>query len=99
VLSPVDTVAWCMPLGGWSLWQRIDRVGIYPTCRIGVRTDPVCRQNKIAYDVRKALNAAAKAAGEFGVWSGQWAVPGASRARARSAVNLTAELIVEFGDG
>ncbi len=49
----------------------------------------------IAYDAGKALNAAAKAAGEFG-YGAQWAGQGAPLARARSAAGLMAELIAEM---
>jgi nitronate monooxygenase len=52
----------------------------------------------IAYDAGKALNAAAKAAGEFG-YGAQWAGQGAPLARTRSAGKLMAELIAELADG
>jgi nitronate monooxygenase len=50
----------------------------------------------IAYDAGKALNAAAKAAGEFG-YGAQWAGQGAPLARARPAAKLIAELVAELG--
>ncbi len=50
----------------------------------------------IAYDAGKALNAAAKAAGEFG-YGAQWAGQGAPLARALPAGMLMAELIAEMG--
>lgn len=50
----------------------------------------------IAYDAGKALNAAAKAAGEFG-YGAQWAGQGAPLARALPAGVLMAELIAEMG--
>lgn len=52
----------------------------------------------IAYDAGKALNAAAKVAGEFG-YGAQWAGQGAPLARARSAGRLMAELIAEIAAG
>ncbi|MDK3017179.1 NAD(P)H-dependent flavin oxidoreductase [Pseudodonghicola flavimaris] len=49
----------------------------------------------IAYDAGKALNAAAKAAGETG-FGAQWAGQGAPRARALPAAELMATLIAEL---
>lgn len=50
----------------------------------------------IAYDAGKALNAAAKAAGETG-YGAQWAGQGAPLARAMPAGRLMAKLIAEWG--
>jgi nitronate monooxygenase len=49
----------------------------------------------IAYDAGKALNAAAKAAGEFG-YGAQWAGQGAPLARAMATEKLMAQLIAEL---
>ena len=49
----------------------------------------------IAYDAGKALNTAAKAAGEFG-YGAQWAGQGAPLARRRSTAKLMAELVAEL---
>ena len=52
----------------------------------------------IAYDAGKALNAAAKAAGDSG-YGAQWAGQGAPMARSLSAGDLMAALIEEMGSG
>jgi nitronate monooxygenase len=49
----------------------------------------------IAYDAGKALNAAAKAKGEFG-YGAQWAGQGAPLARALPAADLVATLDAEL---
>lgn len=52
----------------------------------------------IAYDAGKALNAAAKAAGEFG-YGAQWAGQGAPLARKMPAAKLLAALVSEMKEG
>jgi nitronate monooxygenase len=59
-------------------------------------TVPPCPDYPIAYDVGKALNAAAKAAGESG-FGAQWAGQGAPLSRALPAAELVARLRDEAG--
>jgi nitronate monooxygenase len=66
---------------------------------LGAETSPAeIPAYPIAYDAGKALNAAAKAGGDFG-FGAQWAGQGAPLARARPARKLMEELIAELGAG
>lgn len=58
-------------------------------------SDAVIPDYPIAYDAAKALNAAAKAAGEGG-FGAQWAGQGAPLSRAKPAQELMAELVAEL---
>lgn len=61
----------------------------------GEQTTAVIPDYPVAYDAGKALNAAAKAAGETG-FGAQWAGQGAPLARAMPAADLIAALIEEM---
>jgi nitronate monooxygenase len=64
---------------------------------LGARIDPAAvPAYPIAYDAGKALNAAARAAGEAG-FGAQWAGQGAPLARAMPAAELVATLVREMG--
>lgn len=60
-----------------------------------INADLICPDYPIAYDAGKALNAAAKAAGEHG-FGAQWAGQGAPLARAMPAAELVRTLIAEL---
>lgn len=61
----------------------------------GVQTTATVPDYPVAYDAGKALNAAAKAAGDYG-FGAQWAGQGAPLARATPAADLIATLIEEM---
>jgi nitronate monooxygenase len=61
----------------------------------GAQTTAVIPDYPVAYDAGKALNAAAKATGEFG-FGAQWAGQGAPLARSLPAADLIAVLVAEM---